>query len=53
MSVTDDLLQNNEQYAASFDRADLPMPRAKKVVVVACMDARRRRSPWWRAWTRG
>jgi carbonic anhydrase len=40
MSVTDELLQNNEAYAASFDKGDLPMPPAKKVAVVACMDAR-------------
>jgi carbonic anhydrase len=40
MSATDDLLANNEAYAASFDKADLPPPPAKKVAVVACMDAR-------------
>jgi carbonic anhydrase len=40
MSATDDLLRNNEQYAESFDKADLPLPPAKKLAVVACMDAR-------------
>jgi len=40
MSVTDELLQNNEAYAASFDKADMPLPPAKKLAVVACMDAR-------------
>ena len=40
MSVTDELLQNAEQYAAGFDRGDLPLPPAKGVVVLACMDAR-------------
>ena len=40
MSTTDELLANNESYAASFDKADLPLPPAKKVAVVACMDAR-------------
>jgi carbonic anhydrase len=40
MSNTDDLLANNEAYAASFDKADLPLPPAKKVAVIACMDAR-------------
>jgi carbonic anhydrase len=40
MSVTDELLKNNETYAASFDKADLPLPPAKKVAVLACMDAR-------------
>jgi carbonic anhydrase len=40
MSVTDDLIANNEAYAASFDKGELPMPPGKKVAVVACMDAR-------------
>jgi carbonic anhydrase len=40
MSVTDELLANAEQYAAAFDRGDLPMPPAKRIAVVACMDAR-------------
>jgi carbonic anhydrase len=40
MSVTDELLQNNEAYASGFDKGDLPMPPASKVAVVACMDAR-------------
>jgi carbonic anhydrase len=40
MSTTDELLRNNEAYAASFDKGDLPMPPATKVAVVACMDAR-------------
>jgi carbonic anhydrase len=37
---TDELLANNERYAASFDNANLPLPPARKVAVVACMDAR-------------
>ncbi|HUR17305.1 MAG TPA: hypothetical protein VMZ51_00010 [Acidimicrobiales bacterium] len=40
MSVTDELLQNSEAYAAAFDKGDLPMPPARKVAVLACMDAR-------------
>ncbi len=40
MSVTDELLQNNERYAEAFDKADLSLPPAKGVAVVACMDAR-------------
>jgi carbonic anhydrase len=40
MSATDDLLANNETYAASFDKGDLPMPPGKKTAIVACMDAR-------------
>jgi carbonic anhydrase len=40
MSVTDDLVANNAAYAESFTAGDLPMPPARKVAVVACMDAR-------------
>ena len=40
MSVTDELLKNNEAYAEGFDKGDLPIPPARKVAVVACMDAR-------------
>jgi carbonic anhydrase len=40
MSHTDELLRNAEKYAATFDKRKLPLPPAKKVAVVACMDAR-------------
>ena len=40
MSVTDELLANAERYAATFDQGDLPLPPARKVAVLACMDAR-------------
>ncbi len=40
MSVADEFLQANEQYAAQFTKGDLPMPPARHVAVVACMDAR-------------
>ena len=40
MSVTDELLANAERYAETFDRGDLPLPPAKRVAVLACMDAR-------------
>jgi carbonic anhydrase len=40
MSVTDSLLRNNEAYAGSFKKGNLPMPPAKHLAVVACMDAR-------------
>jgi carbonic anhydrase len=40
MTETDTLLDNNEAYAASFDKGDLPAPPARKVAVLACMDAR-------------
>src|SRR6476620_10536522 len=40
MSATDELLKHAEDYAANFDRGELPLPPAKGVVVLACMDAR-------------
>jgi carbonic anhydrase len=40
MSVTDELLGNAKSYADGFDKGDLPLPPARKVAVVACMDAR-------------
>ena len=40
MSVTDELLRNNETYAKSFTKGDLALPPAKGVAVLACMDAR-------------
>lgn len=39
MSVTDQLLENNTAYAASFS-GPLPLPPSKHVAVLACMDAR-------------
>ncbi|USX51536.1 carbonic anhydrase [Lentzea sp. HUAS12] len=39
MSVTDELLANNALYSAQFS-GPLPLPPAKHVAVVACMDAR-------------
>jgi carbonic anhydrase len=40
MTVTDELLANAARYAADFDKGDLPLPPARRVVVLACMDAR-------------
>ena len=40
MSVADEFLEANRAYAASFAKGQLPMPPARHVVVVACMDAR-------------
>ncbi len=40
MSLTDELLKNNEAYAQAYDKGELPMPPSKPVAVVACMDAR-------------
>jgi carbonic anhydrase len=40
VSATDDLLANNEQYARVFDAGGKPGTPARKVAVLACMDAR-------------
>jgi len=40
MSAIDELLRNNEEYASTFDKGDLPMPPGKHIAVVTCMDAR-------------
>ena len=40
MTVIDELLENATSYAASFDKADLPLPPGRRVAIVACMDAR-------------
>ena len=37
---TPELLTNNEAHAASFEGADLPAAPARRVAIVACMDAR-------------
>lgn len=39
MSVTDELLKNNEDYSSTFS-GPLPLPPSKQVAVLACMDAR-------------
>src|SRR6202000_116921 len=39
MTVTDDYLANNADYAKSFE-GPLPLPPSKHVAVLACMDAR-------------
>jgi carbonic anhydrase len=39
MTVIDEYLANNARYAESFS-GPLPMPPAKQIAVVACMDAR-------------
>lgn len=40
MSVTDDVVAANRQYAADFKLGNLAMPPARKLAIVACMDAR-------------
>ena len=40
MTATEQLLRNAQRYTDQFGKGDLPMPPAKRVAVVACMDAR-------------
>lgn len=40
MSVIDEFKQANGQYAGQFQKGNLPMPPARKVAIVTCMDAR-------------
>src|SRR6476659_1170696 len=40
MSVIDEVLQNNLKYADQFTLGHLPMTPARKLAVLACMDAR-------------
>lgn len=39
MSITDQLLDGNQEYSEQFE-GPLPLPPSKRVAVVACMDAR-------------
>lgn len=40
MASVDELLENNRTYAEGFSKGDLPARPAKKLAVLACMDAR-------------
>jgi carbonic anhydrase len=40
VSTIDQLLENAEAYADSFDKTGLPLPPGRRVAIVACMDAR-------------
>ena len=40
MSAIDEILSSNAAYASTFDKGDLPIPPAKRLAVIACMDAR-------------
>ncbi len=40
MSVIDEFLASNDAYAGQFTKGSLPMPPAKQIAVVVCMDAR-------------
>lgn len=40
MSVTDEFLSANAEYAGAFTKGDLPLPPARRTAVLVCMDAR-------------
>ena len=40
MTVTDELIEANTRYRDRFTKGDLPLPPARQVAVLACMDAR-------------
>lgn len=40
MSKTDEAIAANAEYASNFQLGHLPMPPARKLAIVACMDAR-------------
>jgi carbonic anhydrase len=40
MATFDEMLDANKNYAESFDQGDLPIPPARRVAIVTCMDAR-------------
>src|SRR6478672_11691835 len=40
MSVTDEFLEANATYANRFTKGGLPMPPARHVAILVCMDAR-------------
>ena len=40
MSTIDDAIKANESYGRGFDLGELAMPPARKLAIVACMDAR-------------
>ncbi len=40
MSTLQEILEANRKYAQAFDKGDLPMPPARKIAILTCMDAR-------------
>jgi carbonic anhydrase len=40
VSTIDELVENAKTYAEDFDKSDLPLPPARRIAIVACMDAR-------------
>src|SRR5436190_3168511 len=40
MTTVEEFIKANEAYAARFQKGDLPLPPARRVAVLTCMDAR-------------
>src|SRR5437773_12424412 len=40
MSIRDEIQAANERYAAGFSKGSVPMPPARRLAIVTCMDAR-------------
>lgn len=40
MGAIDEVLRANQRYAAEFNSGNLPIPPARKLAILACMDAR-------------
>ena len=40
MSISEEVLKANDSYAKNFALGDLPMPPARKLAILTCMDAR-------------
>jgi len=40
MSIIDEILKSNQSYSKNFTLGDLPIPPARKLAIVVCMDAR-------------
>lgn len=40
MSLIEELLAANERYASTFQKGELPLPPARRLAIVTCMDAR-------------
>ena len=40
VAIFDELVSANQDFAGRFDKGDLPMPPARQVAVLTCMDAR-------------
>ena len=47
MTVIDELLENASAYAETFDKGELPLPPARRIAIVACMDRQGRAPACW------